>query len=198
MEQTELVDRRAGNGPAADKTNTESARENTKQGYSARSGENPITSDFGLTIWMAIFPITYLLHIAEEYWGGEGYPAYLLRLRGVHLDPKRFLIDQSIGLLLVLIGVILARQLIFARFLLTTLGALVLTNGITHTVTAIADGGYGPGLLSSALLWIPLGIFTLIRISKEIPMRRFFIAAGVGVTINAIIAIVALRGGKFV
>ncbi|MDQ3172961.1 MAG: hypothetical protein M3Q91_04515 [Acidobacteriota bacterium] len=42
--------------------------------------------------------VTYLLHIAEEYWGGEGYSAYLLKLRGVQLSPTRFLVVQAIGI----------------------------------------------------------------------------------------------------
>ena len=45
-------------------------------------------------LWSWLFPLSYLIHIAEEYWGGEGYPAYLLRLRGVHMSTARFLAAQ--------------------------------------------------------------------------------------------------------
>jgi len=50
------------------------------------------------TLWSWLFPVTYLLHLAEEYWGGEGYSAYLLKLRGVQLSPTRFLVVQAIGI----------------------------------------------------------------------------------------------------
>ncbi len=63
-----------------------------------------------VNFWLWVFPITYLIHIAEEYWGGEGYPAYILRLRGVHMSTARFLVAQSVGVVLVTVGVILARR----------------------------------------------------------------------------------------
>jgi hypothetical protein len=64
-------------------------------------------------LWSWLFPLSYLIHIAEEYWGGEGYPAYLLRLRGVHMSTARFLAAQSVGFILVTVGVFLARRLKF-------------------------------------------------------------------------------------
>src|SRR5882724_13376436 len=88
-------------------------------------------------LWSWLFPITYLIHIAEEYWGGEGYPAYLLRLRGVHMSTARFLAAQSVGFILVTIGVILARRLKFLPMMLVILGALVAGNALTHAVTAL-------------------------------------------------------------
>ncbi len=70
-------------------------------------------STAAVDFWLWVFPLTYLIHIAEEYWGGEGYPAYILRLRGVHMSTARFLVAQSVGLILVTIGVILARRFKF-------------------------------------------------------------------------------------
>src|SRR4051812_11903662 len=46
----------------------------------------PVESrDNAIRVLTWIFPITYLIHIVEELWGGEGYPAYIHRLRGVQL-----------------------------------------------------------------------------------------------------------------
>jgi hypothetical protein len=157
-----------------------------------------MTSEMSLTLWSWLFPVTYIIHIGEEYWGGEGYPAYLLRLRGVHLSPTKFLIDQGIGLVLVVVGIILARRLRFPRFNLAMLGSLVLANGITHATTALIDRGYGPGLVSSILLWLPLGTFTLLRINREMSNRRYMIAVATGIVINGLVALIALRGGRLV
>ncbi len=38
--------------------------------------------DKGVILLSWLVPITYLIHIAEEYWGGEGYPV-------VHLPAAR-------------------------------------------------------------------------------------------------------------
>ena len=146
---------------------------------------------------MWLFPVTYLIHIAEEYWGGEGYSAYLFRLRGVHLSPTRFPCPFSrLGVVLIVAGIIISLQLKFPRFMLAIFGALVLCNGITHTVTALSHGGYGPGLVSCFLIWIPLGLVTLILLHGQMPTLRLVVAGLIGFGINGAVALLALRGGR--
>ena len=149
-------------------------------------------------LWLWLFPTTYLIHIAEEYWGGEGYSAYLFRLRGVYLSPARFLVIQALGVVLIVAGVILSQQFRFSRFMLVILGALVLSNGITHTVTAIRHGGYGPGVVSCVLIWIPLGLVTLFRLLGQMTTARYVTAVTIGFAINGLVALIALRGGRLV
>jgi uncharacterized protein with HXXEE motif len=146
--------------------------------------------------WLWLFPTSYLIHIAEEYWGGEGYSAYLLKTRGVSLPPTRFLLLQSIGVVLMIVGVILAGRLRFPRMMAVILGAIVLLNGITHTATSAVHGGYGPGLLSSLLIWIPLGALTLLRLKDGMRGSRYWIGVIIGVAVNGIIAILTMRGGR--
>src|SRR6266498_989036 len=149
-----------------------------------------------INYWLWVFPITYLIHIAEEYWGGEGYPAYILRLRGVHMSTTRFLVAQSLGVVLITIGVILARRFKFPQMMLIILGAIVLVNGITHSVTALSIRRYGPGLWSSIFIWIPLGIFTLLRFKNEVGGRKYWIAIAIGVGVNVVVGILTMRGGR--
>lgn len=148
------------------------------------------------TLWLALFPITYLLHFAEEYWGGEGYPAYLMRLRGVELTTARFVTLEIVGFLLLVVGVVLARQLKFSEFMIVLLGGLTLANGISHSATAIWDGHYGPGLITSAGIWFPLGLLTLFMMFGRVTHERFAIASLIGIGINIIVGLIALRGGK--
>src|SRR5262252_794096 len=138
-------------------------------------------------IWMWLFPVTYLIHLAEEFWGGEGYSAYLYRLRGVHLSPTRFLIFQSLGLILLTVGVVLSRQFKWPRFMLALMGALVLANGLTHTITAIRDRGYGPGLVTCVLVWIPLGLVTLFKMPAQMQTSRYVIAVSIGFAIQGVV-----------
>jgi uncharacterized protein with HXXEE motif len=151
-----------------------------------------------INFWLWIFPLTYVIHIAEEYWGGEGYPAYILRLRGVHMSTTRFLVAQSVGLVLVTVGVILARRFNFPQMMLIILGAIVLVNGITHTVTALSIMSYGPGLFSSIFVWMPLCIFTLIRFKAALSRKRYWIAIAIGVGVNVVVGILTMRGGRVV
>ena len=150
-------------------------------------------------LWSWLFPLSYLIHIAEEYFGGEGYPAYLLRLRGVHMSTARFLAAQSVGFILVTAGVILARRLKFLPMMLVILGTMVAGNALTHTVTALSIMSYGPGLFSSIFVWGPLGTATMIRYKSAIDdQRQYWIAIAIGVGINVIIGILAMRGGRVV
>lgn len=163
-------------------------REPSTQSISART----------TAFWLWLFPITYLIHIAEEYWVGEGYPAYILRLRGVHMSTTRFLMAQSVGVILVTIGVVLSRRFKFPQMMLIILGTIVLVNGITHTVTALSIMRYGPGLWSSIFIWMPLGLFTLIRFRKANSRKRYWIAIAIGVGVNVVVGILTMRGGRVV
>src|SRR6267142_6774479 len=146
--------------------------------------------DRATILWSWLFPLSYLIHIAEEYWGGEGYPTYIFRLRGVHMSTARFLAAQSVGFILVTIGVIAARRLKFLPMMLVILGTVTAVNAITHVVTALNTLTYGPGLVSSIIIWGPLGIATIIRYKSAIDdQRQYWIAIAIGVAINGIVGI---------
>jgi len=153
-------------------------------------------SDALVNFLLLLLPLTYLIHIAEEYWGGEGYPAYILRLRGVHLSTTRFLMAHSVGFVLVTIGVILARRFHFPQMMLITLAAIVSVNGITHAVTSLSVLSYGPGLYTSVFIWFPLGIFVLLRFKNAVSRKRYWIAIAIGVGVNVVIGIFTMRGGR--
>lgn len=155
--------------------------------------------DWKTVLWSWLFPLSYVVHIAEEYFGGEGYPAYILRLRGVHMSTGRFLAAQSVGFFLVTIGVIAARQLKFLPMMMVILGALVAGNALTHTVTALSILSYGPGLFSSIFVWGPLGVATVIRYKSAIDdQRQYWVAIAIGIVINVIVGILTMRGGRVV
>ena len=52
----------------------------------------------GLPVWIWLFPATYALHIAEEYWGGEGFAAWVSRFARTPLTEDLFLLLNAIGL----------------------------------------------------------------------------------------------------
>jgi hypothetical protein len=155
-------------------------------------------SDTTTTFWSWLFPITYLMHIAEEYFMGGGYSEYLYRLRGVHLSPTRFLMAQGIGLLLMIVGILIARRKNFIQMMLLILGAGILFNALTHTITSLSHRSYGPGLITSLLVWLPLGLATLVRYHGNMSRKRYWTAIVIGVGINGLIAIFTLRGGRLV
>jgi len=80
--------------------------------------------------------------------------------------------------------------------MIVLLGGVVLANGLSHTATAIWAGGYGPGLVISAVVWLPLGIVSLVMMFGRMPNIRFAIAASIGIAINVAVGVIAMRGGK--
>lgn len=149
-------------------------------------------------LWLALFPLSLLIHFVEEYWGGEGYPAYLLRLRGVSISNARFVVLQSVGMVLLIAAGIISTLFRFPELMITILGALILANGLSHSITAWRHGGYGPGLLTSVLLWMPFGALTLVLMFGRLSTTRFLIGAVIGLAINGLIAIITLRGGHII
>ena len=115
------------------------------------------------------------------------------------MSTARFLAAQSVGFILVTVGVILARRLKFLPMMLVILGALVAGNALTHTFTALSILEYGPGLLSSIFVWGPLGIATMIRYKSAIDdQRQYWIAIAIGIGINVVVGVLAMRGGRVV
>ncbi len=157
---------------------------------------NSLRSNTSTTLWSWLFPITYLLHIAEEYWSGPGYSDYLLRLRGVQLAPTHFLLVHAIGFALMMVGIVLARRLNFPNLLSVILGAVVLVNGLTHTILSLTHAEYVPGLITSILLWTPLGILTLLGFRRTMCEPRYWFCVALGVAINGIIELVTTKAGQ--
>lgn len=150
-----------------------------------------------IAFWSWLFPFTYIIHIAEEYFGGEGYSAYLLKVSGVHFSPARFLIIQTLAVVLMIVGIVLARRLNFPVLMIVILGSTVLLNAVTHVVSAIREGVYGPGLITSVLIWAPLGIAALFNFRNSMNMGRYGTGLVIGLGINLVIAIITMRGGRF-
>ena len=151
-------------------------------------------SAHSVALWSWLFPLTYLIHIAEEFYGGEGYPAYLKRLRGVEMSSTKFLVGQAIGLALIVLGILIARRLRFPRQLLVILGTVILFNGLSHLATSVSYREYGPGLISGVLIWIPFGIATLTRFKSSMRPVRFWLYVASGIAINVVIALITLKG----
>lgn len=121
----------------------------------------------GVTIkqWAWLLPLTYILHIAEEYW--TGFPDWMSRM-GVPFTQKELLILNGVGLVAMIVAVSLPW-----RWVVTTLAGIVFLNGVLHATVSLVTRSYSPGLATGVLLWIPLGLYILIHEWKEAPGRTF-------------------------
>ena len=138
----------------------------------------------------------YVAHIAEEYWGGEGFSAYNLRTRGINLSPTRFLVWNGIGVLLIIFGIFMAHRFSFQEWLVVLFATLALANGLSHLVGSIRTGEYNPGLITGILDFVPIGGVTLFLMNRFMSRTRYWTALLVGLGIQVVVSILALRGGR--
>jgi hypothetical protein len=147
-------------------------------------------------LWLALFPASYIIHFAEELWCGEGYPAYLYRLRGVRMTTRRFVVLQALGFIFFLVASVVSYSFGFPQLMISILSGFFFCNGLSHTITAIWDRRYGPGLIASIALWMPLGVISMYFLIGQMSNLRLIVGLAIGLVINGAIALFTMRGGK--
>src|SRR5262245_6072032 len=128
-------------------------------------------SDTPSSFWMYSFPATYASHIFEEWWGG--FQAHLLRTQGIELTNTKFVVLQLLGLIMVIVGVSLSRRLGFPIMMLTILATVILGKSLVHVVRTYLGRGYDPGVVSAVLIWIPVGVYTLLHTRRQMRIGRY-------------------------
>ena len=141
-------------------------------------------------LWPLLFPATYLVHIAEEYWGGEGFYRWIARIGGSGLTAERFLALNALAWAVMFVVCAAAVLLPNLRWPGVAFGTVVLLNGAAHVVASFATVTYSPGVVSGALLWIPLGAITLYDSYGRAKLTHFVMAVAVGLALHAIVSVV--------
>ena len=135
--------------------------------------------------WLWLFPLTYLLHVIEEV-SGVG------ALHGINLSLQVFLILSTAAWLLMTCGVVLAQRFGFPQFMGVCLGTTFFLNGLAHIVRSLVFGGYDAGVISGTIVFIPLGLVTLITLRNNMRRRRYIVGVVLGVVIQTIATILAV------
>src|SRR6266480_2259941 len=86
-----------------------------------------------VSLWL--FPVTYFFHIVEEWWAD--FPSHLVRTQGVVLSQGWFVGLQSVGSILMVMGVVLSRKLQFPNQMLAIFATIVIGNSMTHVLRSL-------------------------------------------------------------
>jgi hypothetical protein len=143
-----------------------------------------------------LFPLTYLIHVAEEFLAGVALATSPSKIRGANLTPTQFLLLNGAAFLLMIAGMFISQRLKFRSWLMVCLGMVVLVNGLFHAAAGLRIAGYNPGLISGLLIWMPLGILTLICLKKRVRPSKYWTALAIGVIINVIVLVIARSGRR--
>lgn len=146
--------------------------------------------------WAWLFPLTYLGHIAEEFWGGAGFYRWIARVAGAELSAQTFLNLNAIFWVVMTTAVAIALWTHAADWLIVALGTVVLINGLAHAIGSIITQSYSPGVVSGLCLWLPLRAWTLQRARRS--LSRVTIGAGVlvGFALHGLVTLLALNSTK--
>jgi uncharacterized membrane protein HdeD (DUF308 family) len=142
--------------------------------------------------WLWAFPLSYVLHIVEETFAGEGFYRWIARINRRRMPRPAFLRANAALLTLMVVVVALSWRGSAAPTVGAALGTITLANGVGHLVGTLAARAYSPGLISGLFLWVPLG--TLAVASTRGPASPTAWAAGVllGLLVTALVAALGL------
>jgi hypothetical protein len=141
--------------------------------------------------WWLVLPAGYLAHLCEEWWGGEGFASWTARVVGAPVSETRFIVVNSIAVPVFVLGTVLAITKPTQFWFIVTFGTIVLINGLLHVLGTAGSRSYSPGVITGTALYLPLGILALRLGRTRLSEARFWAAAGGGVAIHALVAIVA-------
>jgi hypothetical protein len=106
-------------------------------------------------VWL--FPPTYVLHLAEEYSVGGGFPAWAADTLGIVFTGAEFVAWNVLGLLLMCAAAWLVSRGAHFRFIEIALATIVLGNVAAHALGSLVTWTYSPGLATGLVVWTPLG-----------------------------------------
>lgn len=141
--------------------------------------------------WLLVLPLAYLLHLGEEWWGGEGFAAWTARLAGAPVSETRFIVLNSIVWPLffgLTVAAILKPKLAWFP---TTFATVVLINATLHALGTLVTASYSPGLITGLALYLPAGLAALSLGRRSLAPRTFTNGVVLGVIIHGLVILIA-------
>ena len=134
-------------------------------------------------LWL--FVLVYPLHILEEVRGvGVSH--------GINLSLKQFLILSVAGCLMMVGGILLSIRFQFPQLLEVFFGTIVVLNALSHIINCVVIRGYDAGVITGTLIFIPLGVTSLIRLRNSIRWPRYTVGVAFGLVGQVILTVLAL------
>ena len=141
--------------------------------------------------WPLLLPASYLLHLFEEWFCGEGFAVWTERALGQPVSTTRFLILNGVVWPLFAVLTLAAIRRPSLAWFLTSFGTLVVINAVLHGLGSLASSSYSPGLVTGLLLYLPIGTFAIRRGLQQLPAGAFARAVFLGVAAHIVVALIA-------
>jgi hypothetical protein len=140
-------------------------------------------------LWL--FPPAYLLHLAEELWGGPGLLQWFAAIAGRPLPRLAFAIINAAGFALLVTGIRMAVRREAAGWIAIAIATVATMNALLHVAGSVMTGQYSPGLITGVVLYLPLGQLLLSRAWSQVEQSRFTHGVVAGVAIHIVVIVAA-------
>ncbi len=139
----------------------------------------------------ALLPIVFLLHLAEEWFGGLS--AWTLLALGNEISAERFILINGIALPIFVAGTVAAFFSPRMAWFSASFAALLGLNGVLHTLATLGLGLYSPGAVTGLLLYIPMSVIVLKSSFTQLSRPIFASSVLFGVLIHSLVSFLAFR-----
>ena len=145
-------------------------------------------------VWL--FTPAYAAHLAEEFWGGPGFPAWFARVAGAPLPVSAFAAINAVAFILLLVGSAIAVRREQQGWIVIAIATVVTVNALLHVVGSVVTGSYSPGLLTGIVFYLPLGQLVLIRALHQVNRAQFTKGVVAGVVIHGLVSVIAAAAAR--
>ena len=140
-------------------------------------------------VWL--FTPAYVAHLAEELWGGPGFPAWFAQVAGAPLPLAAFLVINAVALTLLVVGSTIAVRQEEGGWIAIAIATVLSVNALLHLMGSAVTASYSPGLITGIVLYLPLGQLVLIRALHQVDRAQFTQGIIAGVVIHGLVSVAA-------
>lgn len=137
--------------------------------------------------------VAFAIHVAEEWIAG--FPAWVSAIVSRPLPADVFVIINGVAMLLMIVGVRAAIRSEENGWIVVTIATIALVNTLSHLAGAFLTRGYAPGVISAVVLYIPLGLLTMIRALDQ-ARRHVPRGLAVGLLLHAAVFVIAFASTR--
>lgn len=137
-----------------------------------------------------LLPVALFLHQVEEF--HTNFPLVFSNYLGVQLSDQDFITINGVGLFIVSV---LSLSYFFHKnnFILVALGSVLFVNGVVHTLVSLFTFSYMPGLITGAVLLLPLGFLVFRLLLLRLTERNRVLAIASGVVALISVSLIAMN-----
>jgi Protein of unknown function with HXXEE motif len=146
-----------------------------------------------VNIFSWLLPLSYLIHVLEEYYIGSGFPSWFSTMFNAGLSEREFIVINIFGMLTMITCALINSIRKAADSFLVALYTLILVNGIIHLLASLISMTYSPGLVTGVFIYIPLSVYFFRTIFPNVPARIKRLGILTGITVQILVSVIALN-----